>query len=93
MTESHIYLLDNKSRPLLTGQNNDRKMDSIGLNFLTKTTWKLETPGGIRVFQVLVHFCTLHPVTIRNMLPAFSGVVITGDRSRGKGFLSAHIVP
>ena len=43
---SQMYLLDTKSSPSLTGQNNNRKMDSIGLNLLTKTTWKLKTPGG-----------------------------------------------
>ena len=29
-------------------------MSSIRLNLLTKTTWKLKTPGGILVFRVLV---------------------------------------
>ena len=54
MTESHMYLPDIKSSPSLTGQNNNRKMSSIRLNLLTKTTWKLKTPGGILVFRVLM---------------------------------------
>ena len=52
--ESHMYLPDTKSSLLLTGQNNNRKMSPIMLILLTKTTWKLKTPGGILVFRVLV---------------------------------------
>ena len=52
--ESHMYLLDTKSSPSLIDQNNKRKMSSIKLNLLTKTTWKLKTAGGILVFRVLV---------------------------------------
>ena len=33
-------------------------MSSIRLNLLTKTTWKLKTPGGILVFRVLVQVCS-----------------------------------
>ena len=47
MTESHIHLQDIKSSPSLTGQNSNRSMSSIRLNLLTKTTWKLKTPGGL----------------------------------------------
>ena len=54
MTESHMYLLDIRSSTSVTGQNNHRNMSSIVLNLLTKTTWKLKTPGGILVFRVLV---------------------------------------
>ena len=54
MTESHMHLRDIKSSPYLTGHNNFRSMSSIRLNLLTKTTWKLKTPGGILVFRVLV---------------------------------------
>ena len=54
MTESHMPLQDIKSSTSLTGQNNNRSMTSIRLNLFTKTTWKLRTPGGILVFQVLV---------------------------------------
>ena len=54
MTESHMYLLDIKSIPLLNGQNNNRNMSSIRLDLLTITTWKLKTPGGILVVRVLV---------------------------------------
>ena len=57
MTESHMHLQDIKSSPSLTGQNNNRSMSSIRLNLLTKTTWKLKTPGGILVFRVLVQVC------------------------------------
>ena len=49
-----MYLLDIKSSPSLTGQDNNRNMSSIRLDLLTKTTWKLKTPGGILVFRVLV---------------------------------------
>ena len=54
MTESHMHLQDIKSSPSPTGQNSNRSMSSIRLNLLTKTTWKLKTPGGILVFRVLV---------------------------------------
>ena len=54
MTESHMYLLDIRSSTSVTGQNNHRNMSSIVLNLLTKTAWKLKTPGGILVFRVLV---------------------------------------
>ena len=57
MTESHIYLLDIKSSPSLTGQITNRSMSSIRFNLLTKTQ-KLKTPGGIIVFRVLVQVCT-----------------------------------
>ena len=54
MTESHMHLQDIKSSPSLTGQNNNRNMSLIRLNLLTKTTWKLKTPGGILVFWMLL---------------------------------------
>ena len=54
MTESHMYLQDIESSPSLTGHTNHRSTSSIRLNLLTKTTWKLKTPGGILVFRVLV---------------------------------------
>ena len=54
MTEPHMHLLDIKFRPSLTGQHNKREMSSFRLNLLTKTTWKLKTPGGILVFRLLV---------------------------------------
>ena len=50
-----MYLLDIKSSPSLTGQDNNIKMSTIRLDLLTKTTWRmLKNPGGILVFQVLV---------------------------------------
>ena len=55
--ESHMYLLDTKSSPSLTGKNNIRRVSSIRLNLLTKTNWKLKTQGGILVFRVLVQVC------------------------------------
>ena len=48
MTESYMYLLDIKSILLLTDQKNNGKMYLIRLNFLTKPTWKLKTPGGLQ---------------------------------------------
>ena len=54
MQEFHMYLLDIKSIPKLNGQHDNRDMSSIRLNLLTKTTWKLKTPGGILVFRLLV---------------------------------------
>ena len=57
MTESHMLLQDIKSSPSLTGHIVNRSMPSIRLNLLTKTTWKLKTPGGILVFRVLVQVC------------------------------------
>ena len=54
MRLSHMYLQDIKSSPSLTGQTSNRSVSSIRLNLLTKTTWKLKTPGGILVFQILV---------------------------------------
>ena len=50
ITESHMYLLDIESSPSLNGQNNNRRMSSIRLNFLTKKMFKLKTPGVILVF-------------------------------------------
>ena len=47
-------LLDIKSGPSLTGQNNNRKISLIGLNLLTKATLKFKNPGGILIFRVLV---------------------------------------
>ena len=49
MQEFHMYLLDIKSSP-----KRNREMSSIRFKLLTKTTWKLKTPGGILVFRVLV---------------------------------------
>ena len=40
MTESDVFLLDINSIPSLTGQNNNRKMSSITLNWLTKNNLK-----------------------------------------------------
>ena len=54
MQEFHMYLLDIKSSPKLTGQHDNRVMSFIRLNLLTKTSWKLKTPGGILVFRLLV---------------------------------------
>ena len=54
---SHMHLQDIKSSPSLTGQNNKIKTSSISLDLSTKTTWKLETSGGILVFRVLVQVC------------------------------------
>ena len=48
MTEYYMYLLAIKSSFSLTDQNNNRKMYLIRLNLLTKTTWKLKTPGGCK---------------------------------------------
>ena len=44
MTESHMYLKDNKSSPSLTGQNNDISMSSIRLNLLTKNNLEAQNP-------------------------------------------------
>ena len=48
--EFHMYLLDIKSSPKPNGQHDNIEMSSIGLNLLTKTTWKLKTLGWILVF-------------------------------------------
>ena len=53
MQEFPMYLIDIKSIPKLNGQHDNREMSSIRLNLLTKTTWKLKTPGGILLVQVL----------------------------------------
>jgi hypothetical protein len=57
MQEFHMYLLDIKSSPKLNGEYDNKEMSSIRLNLLTKTTWKLKTPGGILVFRLLVQVC------------------------------------
>ena len=49
-----MNLMYMKSSHLLTGQHNNRVMSFISLNLLTKTIWKLKTPGGILVFRLLV---------------------------------------
>ena len=46
--KSHMYLLYINPAPHLLART------SIGLNMLTKITWKLKTLGGILVFRVLV---------------------------------------
>ena len=50
----HMYLLDLKSIPSLNSHNKNKRLLSIRLSLLTKTTWKLKTPGGILSFPVLV---------------------------------------
>ena len=60
MTEFRMHLQDIKYSPLLTGHTNIRSMSFIELNLLTKTSWKLKTPGGILVFLVLVHIWGVH---------------------------------
>ena len=58
VTESHVYLLDIKSSPSLIGQNNNRTYVFHQVEFVDKiTTWKLKTPGGILLLQVLVQVC------------------------------------
>ena len=52
--EKNLHLHDIISSPSLSGHNNYRSMFSIRLNLLTKTNWKLKTPGGILVLWVLV---------------------------------------
>ena len=80
MTESHMHLQDIKSTPSLTGQNNNKGMSSIRLNLLTKTTWKLKTPGGILVFRVLVQNCGGIRMFLRGgvlsifQLPSYNGL-------------------
>ena len=54
MTECHMHLQDIKFSPLFTDQNSSRSRPAIRLNLLTKTTWKLKTPGGMLVFRLLV---------------------------------------
>ena len=73
-----MYLLDIKSSPLPTGQDNNRKISSIGLHFLTKTTWKLKTPGGILVFLVLVQVCLRVPA------PPHSGLAKAVEAAPGR---------
>ena len=54
MQEFYMYLLYIKSSTKRNGQHDNREMSSIRLNLLTKTIWKLKTPGGILVFRLLV---------------------------------------
>ena len=78
MTESDMYVLDIKSSPLLTGQNNNREMSSIRLSLSTKTTWKLKTQGGILVFRVLVQVCSNAAWPHPSLLPwEVAGVIQT----------------
>ena len=50
MSESYMHLQDIISSPSLTGHN--RSMSSIRLNLLTKSTFRLKTPGGILVTSI-----------------------------------------
>ena len=78
MTESHMYLLDIKSSPSLTVQNSIRSMSSIRLNLLTKTTWKLKTPGGILVCLVLVQVCLRPAAAGRGIPVAMTAIPLSG---------------
>ena len=57
MQDFHMYILHIKSSPKLNAQHDNKDMSSIRLNLLIKTTWKIKTPGGILVFQLLVQIC------------------------------------